>query len=43
MKLVLDFSGAVGGSFVVVVVAVFVVAVVGSWDLGFSCSVVVAV
>ena len=46
MKLVLDFSGAVGGSFELVVVeAVFVVVavVVGSWDLGFSCSVAVAV
>lgn len=45
MKLVLDFSGAVGGSFELVVEAVFVVVavVVGSWDLGFSCSVAVAV
>ena len=44
MKLVLDFRGAVGASFEEVVVVVFVVAVVvGSWDLGFSCSVVVAV
>ena len=46
MKLVLDFSGAVGGSFELVLVeAVFVVVavVVGSWDLGFSCSVAVAV
>lgn len=41
MKLVLDFSGAVGGSFEEVVVVAVVVAVLGSWDLGFSCSVAV--